>query len=415
VDRLAVLLSAGPRGDGRLIAVGAFGVVLCVLLVGGTQAWAAYGVQPAPSLFFDTRNILAALECRRQGFDPLVDNPCDPWDRRLVYLRPWLALRWLGLHQGHVVLVAAVVIGLFVLAVWLVIGRRSLGEGVVLAVCLCSPSVMFAVERANMDLVLFVLLAAAVIWWRRGLAGAWVGGPVLLVVAAVTKIYPVFALPAYVVTRSRRAVVGAAVAIMVAVVYLLVALEDVVTVARTAPQGQHWSYGARILLAQAYQALVSEAGTGPLAAQAGAVLAVVVMGAGVWWWARRNLRPLPVDDRRATADRLGFLFGSAIYVGTFAVGNNFDYRLVFLLLTLPQLWTWERSAEEPGTVRAVAMLALAMVVVAMWVGAWSQPLRLLDELVSWALALQLAALAIAALPSPADLRRLVAGDVPTRV
>jgi hypothetical protein len=140
----------------------------------------------------------------------------------------------------------------------------------------------------------------------------------------------------------------------------------------------------------------------------------VVMGVGVWWWARRTMRPLPADGRRATADRLGFLFGSAIYVGTFAVGNNFDYRLVFLLLTLPQLWTWTRSAEEAGRVRAMALLALLVVAVAMWVGAWSQPLRLADELVSWALALPLAALAIAALPSPADIRQLVAGDVSTR-
>lgn len=414
MDRFAVLLSAGPRGDGRLIAVGAFGLVLCALLLGGTQAWAAYGVQPAPSLFFDTRNILAALECRRQGFDPLVENPCDPWDRPLVYLRPWLALRWLGLHQGHVILVAAAVIVLFVLAVWLVVGRCSLGEGVVLAVCLCSPSTMFAVERANMDLVLFALLAAAVIWWRRPLPAAWLVGPALLVVAAMTKIYPVFALPAYVITRSRRAVIAAAASVAVVAIYLLLALEDVVTVARSAPQGQDWSYGARILLARIYQVLVSETGTGAVVAQGGAVLVVVVGGAGVWWWARRRLRPLPVGDRHATANRLGFLFGSAIYLGTFAVGNNFDYRLVFLLLMLPQLWAWTRGTEEESPVRALAMLTLVTVTVATWIGAWSQPLRLSDELVSWALAFQLAALAIAVLPSLTDVRRLVAGAVRSR-
>jgi hypothetical protein len=96
------------------------------------------------------------------------------------------------------------------------------------------------------------------------------------------------------------------------------------------------------------------------------------------------------------------------------VGNNFDYRLVFLLLTLPQLWTWTRSTDEPARVREVAVLALVTVMVATWVGAWSQQLRLYDELVSWALALQLAALAISALPSLAELRRLAADAVAIR-
>ena len=45
----------------------------------------------------------------------------------------------------------------------------------------------------------------------------------------------------------------------------------------------------------------------------------------------------------ATASLVGFHAGALIYLGTFAVANNFDYRLVFLLLTLPQLVEWVRT------------------------------------------------------------------------
>ena len=75
---------------------------------------------PGPSLFFDARNLTAAWECQRLGHDPLFDNPCDPWRRPLMYLRPWLLLGVLGLDHSHtfalsVVLVAAMFVSFFVL------------------------------------------------------------------------------------------------------------------------------------------------------------------------------------------------------------------------------------------------------------------------------------------------------------
>ena len=54
-----------------------------------------------PSLFFDARNLTAAWECQRLGYDPLYENPCDPWGRPLMYLRPWLLSACLGLDQSH--------------------------------------------------------------------------------------------------------------------------------------------------------------------------------------------------------------------------------------------------------------------------------------------------------------------------
>jgi hypothetical protein len=41
-------------------------------------------------LFYDARNVAAAADCwAALGFDPLVDNPCDPAGRVMVYPRVW--------------------------------------------------------------------------------------------------------------------------------------------------------------------------------------------------------------------------------------------------------------------------------------------------------------------------------------
>ena len=76
--------------------------------------------------------------------------------------------------------------------------------------------------------------------------------------------------------------------------------------------------------------------------------------------------------------------GGLIYLGTFATANNFDYRLIYLLLTLPQLCEWAGSKGNPRA--PLAATTLAAVVMLLWVGSLSRLLRLWDELASWAVA-----------------------------
>lgn len=47
-----------------------------------------------------------------------------------------------------------------------------------------------------------------------------------------------------------------------------------------------------------------------------------------------------------------FLFGSGIYCGTFLLGTNFIYRLIFLLLCVRQLLDWQK-AEPDHTERKI--------------------------------------------------------------
>ena len=79
-----------------------------------------------------------------------------------------------------------------------------------------------------------------------------------------------------------------------------------------------------------------------------AVVPLVVAAPFVWFRGRRRLAE-PDQDADSSA-RLAFYLGSLIFLGTFAVGNNFDYRLVFMLLTLPQLFDWvtDKRATPAG-------------------------------------------------------------------
>jgi len=209
VRPLRRLLGWFPDADGRWVLLAAVAVCLAITaagrLVWGIDLWPFLGVPSGPSPFFDARNLTAAWECRRLGYDPLYESPCDPWGRPLMYLRPWLLLGALGLDQSHTVALSAVLIGAMFLSFSVLVGRVSVGTGIVLALAACSPAVMFAVERANMDIALFSLVVISILVWRTFPGPARAVSPLLVLLAAAAKLYPVFALPAFVVARHRVA------------------------------------------------------------------------------------------------------------------------------------------------------------------------------------------------------------------
>ena len=46
------------------------------------------------------------------------------------------------------------------------------------------------------------------------------------------------------------------------------------------------------------------------------------------------------EEKSATKYLDSFRAGTAIYLGTFFLGNNYDYRLIFLIFAIPQLVQW---------------------------------------------------------------------------
>ena len=71
-----------------------------------------------------------------------------------------------------------------------------------------------------------------------------------------------------------------------------------------------------------------------------------------------------------------------MYVGSFVSAYNWDYRLMFLLLTLPQLLRWSAEARPnvPG-----APFAVAAIVATLWLSEWLDSARPWEELLNWAL------------------------------
>ena len=402
VRQFRALLAWGPSRNGRVVLFVCLSTYLSAVaasrVIWHFDPWPLLGVPSGPSLFFDARNLTAAWECQRLGYDPLYQNPCDPWRRPLMYLRPWLALEPLGLDQGDTQPLSIFLITAMFVSLGLLVGRVPVGTGVVLAVAACSPAVMFAVERANMDVALFSLISAAILLWRViPRIGSFVS-PLLVVLAASAKIYPVFALLAFLLTRNSVASRMSAFCMIGFTGYVGYAIRDIAHVAAIATQGDHFSYGARILPAHLYHQIGADQWNGSrVMKQLIAGLPLAVLAAVIIFRIHRRLAPATEESNTPSDSLLAVYIGALIYIGTFATANNFDYRLVFLMLTLPQLTTWARTpSHRLSSLAAVTVLAI---LVLLWIGSLSGWLNLWDELASWAVAGLLAAIVASSAPT----------------
>ncbi|HLP00539.1 MAG TPA: glycosyltransferase 87 family protein, partial [Opitutaceae bacterium] len=154
---------------------------------GYKHAWDAWGIQASDTPFLDLQVVTAGAESRALGFDPLHENPRDPLRRQLNYPRVWQSLAHLGVERRHTTALGIGVVAAFLAAVVVFPRRLARGAALGLGALLLSPAVMLALERGNIDLVLFVVAALALFAARRSTVAA----TGLLLVGFGLKLYPV--------------------------------------------------------------------------------------------------------------------------------------------------------------------------------------------------------------------------------
>jgi hypothetical protein len=156
-------------------------------------------------------------------------------------------------------------------------------------------------------------------------------------------------------------------------------------------RGAEISYGANVLFlrySQYFSNLLDVSSTAPLLKYGPIILAfVLIMAAGVIGTIQRE--SLTSSSARNLA---AFRMGASIYVGTFLLGNNWDYRLAFLILVMPQILQWSKHTDRSYSF--AARTALALVLVSCWhFIAWFAPslanvkewLFGIDEFANWML------------------------------
>ncbi len=353
------------------------------------------GVSHYGHWFLDGYAILAANDAVSVGLDPWAPNVLDPLGRPHVYSHWWLHLRDLGLTRSHH-LAGGIVLGLgFLAAVFSRLRPRSAGEfGWYLAVVCASP-VVLAIERANNDLVVFIVLAPVVpclLSEQRGLH--WVA-VALVAIATALKFYPAAAALILLAggdarTLRRRLLFGG---LALALVAVNVA-PDLVRIAGLLPRAEGlMTFGSANIFAAIGLRGSMATGTGLVAA---ALIAAVFLRSRIFaGWKLRT------EDR---GEWWSFILGAALLAGCFFSGSSYGYRWVFAIWLAPLLWRLPRDPTAPAGVRKLARVTAVLLVPVLWgdaifggamawlaagtpaatVEAWSDRFFLLEQPITWA-------------------------------
>jgi hypothetical protein len=312
------------------------------------------------------------------------------------YPRLWLVPSALGLGGKDTTVLVCGALAAFWSLAFLLMGRLTPGEGCLYTLLLASPAALLAVERGNCDLILFSLIACAVLLQQSRPALGY--GCVLL--AAFLKLFPIFALSMALRESKRLALITIGVVGTTFVGYVALTFPDMVEVWKVS---SHSGVGAYGFLTFAYK-LEDSLGfrglhLGGLRWVSALGLAIVVIVLTLSVRSGLRIRQSPLAPSR---EMDAFRAGASIYAGSFLLGSNYDYRLIFLLFTIPRLLIWIKERKE---MRLRATRSLWCIIAAMWcnwpVAAIPALRRLVipfAEFVNWSLFALMVALLIATLP-----------------
>jgi hypothetical protein len=252
---------------------------------------------------------------------------------------------------------------LFFISAFLFPGRLSIPGAVGMLLVLFSPASMLLYERGNVDLIVFVLCVLIVL-----AAGVSAGlAAFLLALSSIIKLFPFFGITVLFKESRNRFLVLLAGCLAVLVLYMAATWESVSAAWNFTMRGDGLSYGTNVFVTR-YETAITDVlqhwftphrtdlllGYLPLAAGLVLLLLVFILALSSSW------QPAESTGRNVDAFRMG----ASIYVGTFLLGNNFDYRLAFLVLTVPQLVEWMRTEDK--RYRLLAWSSMALILVSCW-------------------------------------------------
>lgn len=335
--------------------------LFAVLWIGGAHElyFALFRLLGVPAFrlpFLDTHGELAVIDCHRLGFDVYRSNPCDMLGRVHVYTPLWYRVDWLPLGVGDTPVAGFILATGFALSLGLLpIGTKRAAWVVTIAAL--SPAVAFAMERGNVDLLMFALAALA--GWLAVRAGPsrLLAFPAI-VLATALKLYPITLLVLALREPPRRCLAVGGLSLAALGAYAAFDRAGLREMLAVVPGGTPFIYafGARDLGV----GLGRIAGWPPIMLatfQGGLLLAAC--GFAIAQPAR--LRPAVATLTDAAATFL--LIGGVLIVGCFVLGQSGEYRAVHLLFVLPALTTLATTA---GPARRLAAITLGVILAQLW-------------------------------------------------
>jgi len=362
-------------------------ILLLFKVYGYDETWKLWRVPVQHPQFADFRLIPGSAESYREGFEPTQRNPRDPHNRIFNYPAFWRLFFYTNITQDDTIWIVTVMLVLFFVGVFLFPQNITILDSIGMLFVIFSPAAMLLYERGNVDLIVFFLCVLTVlsIDYFPFITAA------LLIFAMVVKLYPLFGVTVLLKESKSKFIWLSLGCFGVLGIYLFETFKSFKASWGLTMRGAEISYGANVLFlrySQYFSDLLDVSLTSPLLKYGSIILAFALVLIAIIIGISRRESLVSPSPRNLAAFRMG----ASIYVGTFLLGNNWDYRLAFLILVMPQILQWAKQTDR--NYGFAARTVLALVLIACWhFVVWFAPslqnikeiLFIADEIVNWML------------------------------
>jgi len=306
--------------------------------------------------FADLRVITHGADAAAKRFDPMLNNASDPWRRSLNYPRLWQCIYYFGINKSDTIWLGFTIILLFLVGIVMILPNARNRTILLVLGVITSPAVVLGMERANIDLFIFFLLSLSIIISRKSLFAA--GG--VIAFATALKLFPLFAISLFLKLEKKPFIAYFFGFFAFVILYFIVIWSDLALISQATPRATDLSYGMNVGWMQMQK-------LNPLLGLLFHVVAIITIVSSVFLFflgCKYEVSNNIVKNDANSISLDSFRVGAAVYLGTFLLGNNYDYRLSFLILCIPQLSYWIESCDSK--LKWYSIIALCSVLLSVW-------------------------------------------------
>lgn len=298
-----------------IFLLGWFSIFASILFIGWGDTWSMLVIPTMTPEFADMRTVQGALLSLSEGLDPQLNNPGDPWNRTMNYPSIWISIsEILNLqNEPNFLIFLSLMVMLFLGCCYHLVRQNP---SLILIMLCFSGSTLLAVERGNNDIIIFSILYIAAM---SGSAFHVIG----MFFAVMLKIFPILAIPAFIHSLKKLGIM-----IAVSIVALLILIPEMQKITSGTPTSAGLSYGSASISAafKRFDLIVPSI-----------YISILVLFFSLIFEQIKIIKQRIVAIDVTYREKQMFLIGSCIYIGTFIISSNWDYRLIFLLLCIPYI------------------------------------------------------------------------------
>lgn len=313
--------------------------------------------------FADLRVIMSGLDCKRLGYDPLIYNPCDPWKRPMNYPRIWQFLELFGIKQEHTFNLGIILAICFYLSVFKFLEKINKNESIIYSLIIFSPAFLLAIERGNNDLIIFIILSLSIIFFIENKFLFYSS----LLFCSLIKLFPFFGLISVFKEQKRHFFSIGCIISLIFGIYIFSHLDELILIFKATPKPiSNYCYGSMVFIER---------------------LAIVIKNIfkidirirylfTLFWTLTYSFIIIAIIIFKRIKIEFNpehissFRIGAGIYIGTFLMGYNWEYRLIFIIFSLPQILGW---LKVKNSIRFFSFAALISIILICWVDFWKKP------------------------------------------